>query len=128
MRREMQEIIPHLWLGPYASALKAKVCLRSQLFELKSNWFDWKAEELSRVGITHIICVRQEIESHWIRPNFADKYHYLTLDIADSPTQNIIQHFPRVNWFFHLFQIIRLFLIERSRNSLTSVWHKTGPF
>jgi len=81
MRRQMQQIIPQLWLGPYASALKAK------------------EEELSRVGITHIICVRQQIESHWIRPNFAHKYHYLTLDIADSPTQNIIQYFQIVTSF-----------------------------
>ena len=55
-----------------------------------------QAEELDRVGITHIICVRQDIEAHWIRPNFVGKYHYITLDIADMPTQNIIQHFPKV--------------------------------
>ncbi|CAG2108204.1 unnamed protein product [Medioppia subpectinata] len=80
MRRQMQQIIPHLWLGPYASALKAR------------------EEDLCRVGITHIICVRQEIESHWIRPNFPNR-HYLTLDIADTPTQNIIHHFPEVTKF-----------------------------
>ncbi|CAG2163485.1 unnamed protein product [Oppiella nova] len=78
MRRQMQEIVPRLWLGPYASALKTK------------------EDELCRVGVTHIICVRQQIEAHWIRPNFPLKYHYLTLDIADTPTQNIIQYFPSV--------------------------------
>ncbi|CAG2179043.1 unnamed protein product, partial [Oppiella nova] len=81
MRRQMQEIVPRLWLGPYASALKTK------------------EDELCRVGVTHIICVRQQIEAHWIRPNFPLKYHYLTLDIADTPTQNIIQYFPSVTKF-----------------------------
>jgi hypothetical protein len=27
MRREMQEIVPNVWLGPYASALKTKVSI-----------------------------------------------------------------------------------------------------
>ncbi|XP_054169108.1 serine/threonine/tyrosine-interacting protein A-like [Oppia nitens] len=81
MRRQMQQIVPNLWLGPYAAALKTK------------------EEELCRVGITHIVCVRQDIESHWIRPNFPSKYKYLCLDIADTPTQQIIPHFPVVSRF-----------------------------
>lgn len=100
MRRQMQEIIPHIWLGPYGAALKTKVsrvypqCISDQLCSRCVR----KAEELDRARITHIICVRQQCEAHWIRPNFTDKYHYLTLDIADSPTQNIIRYFPEV-WF-----------------------------
>lgn len=56
-----------------------------------------KEQQLDQAKITHIICVRQDIEAHWIRPNF-DKYTYLTLNIADVPTQNIIQYFQQVKF------------------------------
>ncbi|KAJ9586105.1 hypothetical protein L9F63_020257 [Diploptera punctata] len=81
MRRTMQEIVPGLFLGPYSAALKSKL------------------ELLIHNGITHIVCVRQDIEAHFIRPNFPDQFKYLILDIADTATENIIQHFPKVRQF-----------------------------
>lgn len=56
MRRTMQEIIPGLYLGPYSAALRSKL------------------DSLIQHGITHIICVRQDIEAHFIKPNFPDKF------------------------------------------------------
>lgn len=56
MRRSMQEIIPGLYLGPYSAAMKSKL------------------ESLTAHGITHIICVRQNIEAHCIRANFPDRF------------------------------------------------------
>ena len=56
MRRTAQEIIPRLYLGPYSAATKSKL------------------EVLLQLGITHIVCVRQDIEAHMIRPNFEDKF------------------------------------------------------
>lgn len=77
----MQEIIPGLYLGPYSAAIKSQLpCL------LQS-------------GITHIICVRQDIEANFIKPNFPDKFKYLVLNIADTATENIIQHFHKVRTF-----------------------------
>jgi serine/threonine/tyrosine-interacting protein len=81
MRREMQEIIPGVFLGPYAAAMKTKL------------------DDLLQNGVTHIICVRQELESPWIRANFPENFQYLTLDIADTITENIIRHFPAVRNF-----------------------------
>ncbi|XP_046383190.1 serine/threonine/tyrosine-interacting protein-like [Ischnura elegans] len=81
MRRSMQEIMPGLFLGPYSAASKSK--------------FD----VLLQFGITHIVCVRQEGESVFIRPNFPDNFKYLILDVADCVTENIIQHFPKVRDF-----------------------------
>ena len=49
MRRDMQEIIPGLFLGPYAAAGKKNL------------------GKLEQTGITHIICVRQEIEKNFIK-------------------------------------------------------------
>lgn len=81
MRRDMQEIIPGLFLGPYSAAMKSKI------------------DQLMQSGVTHIVCVRQDIESHFIRPNFPEKFKYLVLDIADTVTTNIIQHIPKVKFF-----------------------------
>ncbi|XP_074662578.1 serine/threonine/tyrosine-interacting protein A-like [Tubulanus polymorphus] len=83
MRRDMQEIIPGLYLGPYAAAVKSKLCY------------------LQNFGITHIICIRQSCEANFIKPNFPDVFKYLVLDIADSQTENIIRFFPKVRDFLN---------------------------
>ncbi|XP_023931702.1 serine/threonine/tyrosine-interacting protein-like [Lingula anatina] len=81
MRWQMQEILPGLYLGPYAVANK------SRLNYLKEH------------QITHVLCIRQTIEGKCIRPNFPDDFKYMVLDISDSVTENIIQHIPKVNEF-----------------------------
>lgn len=81
MRRYMQEIVPGLFLGPYSAASRSKL------------------GNLLEYGITHIICVRQDIEANFIKPNFPDKFKYLVLNIADTITENIIQHFRMVKMF-----------------------------
>lgn len=59
MRRTAQEIIPGLYLGPYSAATKSKLDILLQL------------------GITHVVCVRQDIEAHMIRLNFEDQFYSL---------------------------------------------------
>ncbi|XP_014482246.1 PREDICTED: serine/threonine/tyrosine-interacting protein-like isoform X2 [Dinoponera quadriceps] len=81
MRRQMQEVVPGLFLGPYSAASRSKL------------------DSLLEHGITHIVCVRQDIEANFIRPNFPDKFKYLVLNIADIATENIIQHFQTVKTF-----------------------------
>lgn len=82
MRRNMQEIIPGVFLGPYSAAQKN---CRSTLLDN---------------GITYIVCVRQEKEAHFIKPQFNDPaFTYLTLEIADAATENIIKFFPQVRQF-----------------------------
>ncbi|XP_044253844.1 serine/threonine/tyrosine-interacting protein-like [Tribolium madens] len=82
MRRNMQEIVPGLFLGPYSSAQKH--CLKT----------------LRDHGISHIICVRQDIEAQYIKPQINDlSITYLTLNIADTATENIIRFFPTVRQF-----------------------------
>jgi len=81
MRRTMQEIVPGVFLGPYSAAQRTKL------------------DALKQHGITHIVCVRQDVEAHFIKPNFPEEIQYLTLNIADSVTENIIHHFPTVKTF-----------------------------
>uniref|UniRef100_A0A8D2IRX7 Serine/threonine/tyrosine interacting protein n=1 Tax=Varanus komodoensis TaxID=61221 RepID=A0A8D2IRX7_VARKO len=70
------EILPGLFLGPYSSAMKSKLPI------------------LQKHGITHVICIRQNIEANFIKPNFQQLFRYLVLDIADNPIENIIRFFP----------------------------------
>lgn len=78
MRRSMQEIVPNVFLGPYACAMKKQ-------FDL-----------LKQTGITHIICVRQEEEARFVKPNFENDFKYLVVNISDDSSENIIKHFPEV--------------------------------
>ncbi|XP_075906674.1 serine/threonine/tyrosine-interacting protein [Nelusetta ayraudi] len=81
MRRDMQEILPGLFLGPYSAAMKSKLPV------------------LEKQGITHVVCVRQDIEANFIKPNFLNLFRYLVLDIADNPVENIIRFFPTTKEF-----------------------------
>ena len=79
MRREMQLIVPGLWLGPFSSAKN------------EAN--------LKRCGITHIVCVRDGAESRIIRPLFPSEFVYLEITASDSPFQNLIPLFPQSKLF-----------------------------
>ncbi|XP_072386144.1 serine/threonine/tyrosine-interacting protein-like [Diabrotica undecimpunctata] len=75
----MQEIIPGVYLGPFTAAQR---------------------NILVENGINYIICVRQDVEAHYIKPQINDPtFAYLTLNIADCVTENIIRFFPKVKQF-----------------------------
>ncbi|GFU07760.1 hypothetical protein NPIL_361771 [Nephila pilipes] len=80
MRREMQEIIPGLFLGPLASASKSKL------------------ETLLNTGITHIVCVRHEKEVSIIQPNFPEKFKYIVINLKDYES-SMIPLFSKVKTF-----------------------------
>uniref|UniRef100_H2Z832 Tyrosine-protein phosphatase domain-containing protein n=1 Tax=Ciona savignyi TaxID=51511 RepID=H2Z832_CIOSA len=80
-RRDMQLILPGLYLGPLQVACKSNLqCL-----------LDHK--------ISHIVCVRENMEKKFVRPNFPDTFKYLTVLVQDNPCENIMTHFAVVNSF-----------------------------
>ncbi|XP_072750247.1 serine/threonine/tyrosine-interacting protein-like [Anoplolepis gracilipes] len=81
MRRHMQEVVPGVFLGSYRAASRSNL------------------HSLVNYGITHIICNRQSIEANFIKPNFLLRFKYLVLDIADTMTENIINHFKKIKEF-----------------------------
>ncbi|KAF8786797.1 Serine/threonine/tyrosine-interacting protein like [Argiope bruennichi] len=81
MRREMQEIIPGLYLGPLSSATKPKL------------------NSLLETGITHIVCVRHEKEASFIKPNFPESFKYIVINISEPETSNLIPLFSQVKAF-----------------------------
>lgn len=81
MRRSMQEIIPGLYLGPYAAACKNG--LNSML----------------EAGLTHVVCVRAQVESHLIKPNHPEHFKYLTITMDDSSLESIIPKVKEMSEF-----------------------------
>lgn len=75
-KREAQEIIPGLWLGPFGAA-------RDQEF-------------LSRANITDALVVRAPEEARIIAPKYPEFIHYEILECRDNPFENIIRFFPAV--------------------------------
>ncbi|WVF71536.1 hypothetical protein IAT40_006344 [Kwoniella sp. CBS 6097] len=79
MRREAQEILPGLYLGP---------------FQASTN-----LDKMRLMGITHILCVRDQKEARLIYPRFPTEFQYMTLDISDNTDQNLITLFPKCRDF-----------------------------
>lgn len=75
-KREAQEILPRLWLGPFGAA-------RDQ-------------DYLARAGITDALVVRAPEEARIITPKYPDRIKYEVLECRDSPFENVIHFFPNV--------------------------------
>jgi len=79
MRRECQEILPGLLLGPFQASKSL--------------------ETLKSLGVTHIVCIRDQKEAFSVRPRFPDHFKYLVLDVEDNEEQNVIRLFPEADQF-----------------------------
>ncbi|CAK0865856.1 unnamed protein product [Prorocentrum cordatum] len=79
-KRDAQEILPGLWLGPFGAA-------RDQEF-------------LQRAGITDALVVRAPEEARIIAPKYPELIRYEVLECRDSPFENIIRFFPGVKQLF----------------------------
>jgi len=71
MRRVMQEILPRLFLGPYASGKRR--------------------EELRAKNITHIMIVRSAIE-RIIAAKYPEEFKYHIVEIPDVPTVSLLPY------------------------------------
>ncbi|KAI6114137.1 phosphotyrosine protein [Pisolithus sp. B1] len=79
MRRECQEILPGLLLGPFQASKSLSA--------------------LKNLGVTHIVCIRDQKEAFSVKPRFPDQFHYLVLDVEDNEEQNVIRLFPEADQF-----------------------------
>ncbi|KAI6123460.1 phosphotyrosine protein [Pisolithus croceorrhizus] len=79
MRRECQEILPGLLLGPFQASKSLSA--------------------LKNLGVTHIVCIRDRKEAFSVKPRFPDQFHYLVLDVEDNEEQNVIRLFPEADQF-----------------------------
>ncbi|EGG09583.1 uncharacterized protein MELLADRAFT_74376 [Melampsora larici-populina 98AG31] len=81
MRREAQEVLPSVFVGPYQAS--------KDLNALTSS------------SITHICCISENRESHLLKPRFPRQFQYCVLDIRDATDQNLISIFPEALRFIN---------------------------
>lgn len=81
MRRECQEIIPGLYLGPFQASKSI--------------------ETLRQLGISHIVCIRDAKEAFSVKARFPEQFRYLVLDVEDNEEQNLIRLFPEAKQFIY---------------------------
>jgi len=79
MRRECQEILPGLLLGPFQASKSLDM--------------------LRKLSVTHIVCIRDLKEAFSVKPRFPDLFSYLVLDVQDNEEQNLIRVFPQAKSF-----------------------------
>jgi len=79
MRRECQEIMPGLLLGP---------------FQVSKSM-----EKMKELNITHIVCIRDVKEAFSVKPRFPEHFQYMVLDVEDNEEQNLIRLFPSARQF-----------------------------
>merc|ERR1711939_1166345 len=78
MRRVMQEILPKLFLGPYASGKRR--------------------DELKARNITHIMIVRSAIE-RIIAAKYPEEFKYHIVEIPDVPTVSLLPYLAECTRF-----------------------------
>jgi len=81
MRRECQEIIPGLLLGP---------------FQVSKD-----LQTLLSLGVTHILCIRDPKEAFLVKPRFPDRFQYMVLNVVDNDDQNLIGMFNEPKQFIY---------------------------
>ncbi|GAA5973698.1 hypothetical protein JCM11641_005085 [Rhodosporidiobolus odoratus] len=79
MRREAQEILPGLYVGPFQPS--------------------WKLGILQSLGITHIFCIAETREQHLFKAKFPGQFVYHIQEIRDADDQNLIRIFPDARQF-----------------------------
>ncbi|KAF8505353.1 phosphatases II [Hysterangium stoloniferum] len=81
MRRECQQIMPGLYLGPFMVSKSLPT--------------------LQQLGITHIVCIRDVKEAFSVKPRFPEVIQYMVLDVEDNEEQNLIRLFPGAKQFIY---------------------------
>jgi len=79
MRRECQEILPGLLLGPFQASKSLEI--------------------LQKLSISHIVCIRDLKEAFSVKPRYPELFSYLVLDVQDNEEQNLIRVFPQAKTF-----------------------------
>jgi serine/threonine/tyrosine-interacting protein len=79
MRRECQEVLTGIWVGPTDAGKNL--------------------ENLQRMGITAIVILRTASEALFLKPRFPDLFRYLILDVSDRIDQPLISIYPQLRRF-----------------------------
>ena len=103
MRRECQEILPGLILGPLQAAKSLDILLGLGVTHVYVPPFCPPARDRvtnlvehapARARTFHRVCIRDAKEAFSVKPRFPETFKYMVVDLADSEEQNLIRYFP----------------------------------
>jgi serine/threonine/tyrosine-interacting protein len=92
MRRECQEILPGLWLGPFLASKNLEVLQSINLTHMYVGQTD--EADANDESDKHSLCIRDAKEAFSVKPRFPEYFQYMTLDVQDNEDQNLIRLFP----------------------------------
>ena len=103
MRRECQEILPGLLLGPFQASKSLEIL---QGLRITHMWASASSAHLTRAHsiLSHgnlSVCIRDAKEAFSVKPRFPEYFQYLVLDVEDNEEQNLIRLFP--GWVFRAY-------------------------
>ncbi|KAG8701215.1 hypothetical protein FRC08_004219 [Ceratobasidium sp. 394] len=96
MRRDCQEIIPGLLLGPFQTSKSLERLTELGVTHMLVPFLSFCCPILS---IGRSVCIRDVKEAFSVRPRFPDRFQYLVLDVEDNEEQNLIRLFPSAKLF-----------------------------
>lgn len=98
MRRQCQEILPGVLLGPMQASKSLETLQSFGVTHMYVPLYDCRCHDFEpqfvRVALRRI-CIRDQQEAFSIRPRFPDNFVYLVLDVKDNEEQNLIRLFPQ---------------------------------
>lgn len=98
MRRECQEIIPGLLLGPFQASKSLEVLNSLGVTHMWSLNPLGSTVPLINRRVSYFItrlCIRDKKEAFSVKPRFPEHFEYLVLDVEDNEDQNVIRLFPQ---------------------------------
>jgi serine/threonine/tyrosine-interacting protein len=93
MRRQCQEILPGLFLGPFVASKSLETLNSLQISHMCVLREKMAHRSLTRI-LPHSVCIRDQKEAFSVRPRFPEHFRYLVLDVQDNEEQNLIRLFP----------------------------------
>lgn len=125
MRRDCQEIIPGLLLGPYLVSRDLEKLRKlgiSHMYASIQGYFAQMQRCRAEAFDMNSVCLRDAKEAFSVKPRFPEQFVYMTLDVQDTEDQNLIRLFPAC--------VLRLHLVTPSLGSRGSKtgWADHPPF
>ena len=91
MRRQSQEIIPGLFLGPFQASKSIETLQSLNISHMYAVTL--RTLILGRLTFRPSLCIRDVDEAFSVKPRFPEQFKYLVLDVRDREEQNIIRIF-----------------------------------
>jgi serine/threonine/tyrosine-interacting protein len=95
MRRECQEILPGLLLGPFQASKSLDILQKLSITHMCVSW-GVTSTFICEIIILFRVCIRDLKEAFSVKPRFPDLFSYLVLDVQDNEEQNLIRVFPQL--------------------------------